>query len=199
MCPSSHDAPLPPPQTRASQGVGTIEITALPPAMPHLPAPGGFQGLLLVLLKVLQSWVLPRPQSCAAAIAGETRLLSTRGATVVPKHPHRACSQHLRMDLLPEHPPLLPPAPHAWVWGVQRQSEHLEPIVNREPVPGQRMQCSLSQPRRRGWRTLQGTQPGRSWPPAAPEHHVLLQMVIRTAVEVVQTSGSRVHASAHGP
>lgn len=40
-----------------------------------------------------------------------------------------------------------------------------------------------------------GGQHGWSRPPAAPAHGVLLQMAIRTAAEVAQTSGHRVRAS----
>ena len=46
---------------------------------------------------------------------------------------------------------------------------------------------------------LQGAKSRQFWPPAAPEHGVLLQMAIRTAAEVVQTSGPCVHKSLHGP
>lgn len=149
--------------------------------------------------------MLPALQSCVTAIAGETRLLSSRGATMVPRHPPRACSQRPGMEQLPEHPPLLPlpSCPHAWVGAAHRtecpESQSTETVISHEPGLDQRTQCSSCSQSRRDGQWLQGAQPRRSWPPAAPEHCVLLQMAIRTAAEVVQTSSLWVHASSHGP
>lgn len=51
------------------------------------------------------------------------------------------------------------------------------------------MQDSCLQLEQRGWRMAAGGQHGWPWPPAAPARGVLLQMAIRTAAEVAQTSG----------
>lgn len=111
---------------------------------------------------------------------------------MVSKHHPKACSQH---------PPLLP-LPSCLGWGSTRGRVSTGTLLamNQGRIKGLSVH-SYSQSRRDGeW--LQGAQPGRSRPPAAPEHCVLLQMAISTistAAEDVQISGPWMHASSSGP
>lgn len=96
--PSSSNTPLPPrqawgvtPETAAAPPAPAPSLFASPASCAPVLTPGDFWDLLLDMLPL---WVLPDLQSCVGAIAQQTNLLSSNGATTVPKHDPRAGSHH---------------------------------------------------------------------------------------------------------